>query len=267
MDDPILPEAPAAPAVPAPPATGDRMDRLESAMAQLTDTVRDAAAALRATPPQPGPQRTNDELLSDLATDVRGTIRNEAGQAAREIMAQGLNPAILQVLENGNTALMRDHQNVIDSEFGEGTYDEVFKPQLERDIAQLKQVNPRAIADPQTMDALVNRLYGGPNFHMLSERRQAFEKTAQVRGLSHLLPRGGVPRLRVGNPAEELGPDHEQFLRETEKATGETIDRKQFARLLHTGRDTGPGRHRTDLADYLAVKGADKATKEKYGCS
>jgi hypothetical protein len=267
MDDPILPEAPAAPAVPAPSAEGDRLERLESSMAELTATVRDAAAALRNTPAPQGPQRTPDEFLSDLATDPRGVIRNEATQAAREMMAQSLNPAVLQVLENGNAQLMRDHEATIDSEFGEGTYSEIFKPQLDRDIAQLKQVNPRAIADPQTMDALVNRLYGGQNFHMLSERRQAFEKTAQVRGLSHLLPRGGVPRLRVGNPAEELGPDHEQFLREVEKATGETKDRKQFARLLHTGRETGPGRHRTDLADYLAVTGADKVTKEKYGCS
>ena len=267
MDDPILSEQAPAPAVPSPPQAEDRMSRLESSMAELTATVRDAAAALRATPAAPQAQQSADDFLTDLAANPHGVITNVASQAAAAVMARELNPAVLQVLENGNDQLMRSHEERIDSEFGEGTFKEIFKPQLDNDMRQLKSVNPRAIADPQTVNALVNRLYGGDNFHMLSERRTALEKTAQVRGLSHLLPRGGVPRLRVGNPNEELGPDHELFLREADKATGENTDRKAFAKLLHTGRETGPGRHRTDLSDYLAVTGATKETKEKYGCS
>jgi hypothetical protein len=266
MDDPILTEAPVQPETPAPPPQDNRMDRLEQAMAQLTDTVRDAANRLTQAPASPAP-RTNEEFLNDLAASPQEVIRREAAFAARQVASEHLNPAVLQVLDNGNTTLMHEHEMRIDQEFGEGTYKEVFAPQLEKDISQLRQVNPRAIADRGTIDALVNRLYGGENFPMLVERRQRLEKTAGMRGLSHLIPGGGVPRLRVGNPAEETPPDVEGQLQNWEKTTGERIDRKHFAKLYHTGQDSGPGRHRTGLQDYLDVTGADKATKEKYGCS
>jgi len=267
MDDPILSNEPAPAAAQAPPQADNRMDRLESAMAQLTDTVRDAASALRSSPPQQGPQQTPDEFMNDLAANPQGTIERVATRAAQAMAAQQLNPAVLQVLDTANAQLMNGHRQKVDSELGDGTFDEIFKPQLDKDIAQLRQINPKAVADPATLEALVNRLYGGDNFPVLMDRRRTLEKTAQVRGLSHLLPSGGVPRLRVGNPLEEIPPDAETFLRDVEKSTGENVDRKHFAKLYHTGVDSGPGRHRTSLIDYLKATGADADKLKSYGGS
>ena len=267
MDDPILNDAPPpqAPPQPAAPAPDMRIDRLENAMAELTMTVRDAATRLTQAPQQ-APPRSNEDFLNDLASDPQGVIQRVAADTFRRAAAETLNPAVMQVLDTASTQLLTGHQQRVDYEFGEGTFDEVFRPQLEKDLAQLKQVNPRAMADPATMDALVNRLYGGENFNVLLERRQGLEKSAKARGLSHVIPSGGVPRLRSNMNAEaEIPPDAELFLREVERSTGENIDRKNYAKLYHTGVETGPGRHRTTVVDYLKAIGADPDTLKMYG--
>lgn len=265
MDDQILPEEPAQaqPLPPAPAPADARLDRLEQAMGQLADTVRDAANRLTQAPTAP-PVQKPDEFLNDLAANPQEVIRREAAFAARQV-GQEQNPVLMNVLSASNQHLMNLHRQKVDGELGEGTFDELFLPQLNKDVAQLKSINPQAIADPATLEALVNRLYGGDNFPVLMERRRNLEETARVRGVSHLLPSGGVPRLRAGNPQEEIHPDAELFLREVEKATGENVDRKTYTKLYHTGKATPAGGHRTDLADYLRAVGADADTKRKHG--
>lgn len=268
MNDPILPDPmPAAPPEPPPPPPigPDRMDRLEAAMGELTNTVRDAAIRLTQAPAAPPPQSTAD-FLDRLATDPQGVIEQVAAEQFRKSANETLNPAVLQVLETSSQQQLSGHRSRIDDEFGEGTFDEVFRPQLDKDLGQLRLANPRAMADPGTLEALVNRLYGGDNFPVLLERRKGLEASARARGQSHLLPRGGIPRLRAGqNPNEEVPPDVETFLREVERSTGEQIDRKHYAKVYHTGVETGPGRHRTTVVDYLKAVGADPDTLKMYG--
>lgn len=243
------------------------MDRLEQAMQQLTGVVADAAQALRA--PQAQPQAAPipaEEFLTQLAANPQGVIQREATLAFQRAADASLNPAVLQVLETGSQQLLQRHAERVDGEFGEGTFAEVFQPQLEKDMAQLKVVNPKAMADPSTVAALVDRLYGGANFEGLMERRRGLEATARNRGLSHVLPAGGVPRLRASkNLAEEVPDDVEGFIRNVEKVTGEQVDRKHFAKLYHTGQDSGPGRHRTSVLDYLKATGADADKLKMYG--
>ena len=243
---------------------GNRMDRLEMAMAELTNTVRDAATRLTSAPAQ-APPRSSEDFLNDFATNPQGVMERVAADTFRKAASETLNPAVLQVLDTASRQLLTSHEMRVDSEFGEGTFNEVFRPQLEKDLNQLRVANPRAMADPATMEALVNRLYGGDNFPKLLERRKALESTARARGVSHFLPAGGVPRLRVGNPQEEIPDDAEGFLRDVERATGESIDRKHFAKLYHTGSESGPGRHRTSIVQYLKAVGADPDTLKMYG--
>ncbi len=265
-DAPVNDPAPEAPA-PAPPQRDlgmERMDRLELAMAELTNTVRDAATRLTQAPQQP-PPRTSEEFLNDLATDPQGVIRRVAADTFRQAANETLNPAVMKVLDTASKQILSAHQQKVDMEFGEGTFDEIFRPQLEKDINQLRMAQPQAMADPATMEALVNRLYGGDNFPVLLERRKNLESSYKARGLSHYLPAGGVPRLRVGNPQEEVPDDVETFLRSVERSTGESIDRKHYAKLYHTGTESGPGRHRTTIVQYLKAVGADPDTLKMYG--
>jgi hypothetical protein len=151
----------------------------------------------------------------------------------------------------------------VDSEFGTGAWNEIFKPQLDKDMAQLRQVNPSSLADPATVKALVDRQFGGQNFEKLVARRGQLED-GRMRGATNLVPSGGYPRLR-SEAQNEVPGDVEGFLRDVEKATGENIDRKHYAKLYHTGRESGPGRHRTSLLDYLRATGADPDTLKHYG--
>jgi hypothetical protein len=254
---------PPAPAPPQPPEDGGRLDRVEQAVATLNETVRSAVQQIPQLVQAQRPEQNPDDFLSELAADPKGVIQRVAQESAQAATDQTLTPAIMQVLDTAGQQLMNGYQLKVDSEFGVGTFEEVFKPQLEKDMSQLKQSNPRALADPQVMGALVDRLYGGENFAKLTERRATLEK-AHARGIGNIVPTGGVPRLKAIT-GDELPNDVEAFLRDVEKSTGETVDRKEYAKLYYTGQDSGPGRHRTSVVEYLKAVGADPDTLKMYG--
>lgn len=266
MDDPILPESTAAPA--APPVqtsqTSDvRLDRLEQAMVNLAQTVESAAQRLTSAPAA-APPRTSEEFLNDLTTDPQGVIQRVAADTFRRAAQETLNPAVLRVLDTAKTQILASEQMRVDSEFGPGTFDEVIRPHLETELEQLRGMNPQAVADPNTVRALVDRRFGGENFDKLANRRMAYQRAVE-RG-SYGMPGGGVPRLRGAKLGEdELPPDVEQFLRDTDKMTGTETDRKLFTKLFNTGRDVGPGRHRTTVLEYAKAIGADADTIKSLG--
>ncbi len=266
MNDPLFPPEPEPVqpvATPQPVQEQQRMDRLEQAMNELTRTVADAAQRL--TVPQAAPQQTNDEFLSELASDPRGLITRVASAAAQQVANQQLTPALVRTLDLAASQLLSEQAQKVDSEIGAGTFDEFFRPQIDKDLAELRKTNPEALANKSVMEALVNRLYGGENFPVLSARRRQLEQLAQQRGLSHLVPTGGAPRLRSLSGEPELHPEAELFCRETDKATGEVTDRKAFAKQMATGHESGPGRHRTSLADWAKAAELTPEQRKMYG--
>jgi hypothetical protein len=110
----------------------------------------------------------------------------------------------------------------------------------------------------------VSRLYGGDNFDKLADKRRAME-TAVARGMAHhMIPGGGIPRLRAPN-TDDVPNDVEQFNREVERATGQPVDRKTFNKLYYTGVESGPGRHRTNVVEYLRTIGANPDKLKMHG--
>ena len=271
MDDPILPDPEAIPSTPV-VEEANRLDRLEQgflrmneAMAELSSTVKEAARMVSAPAIQAPQPMGNEQFLNEFASNPQGLIAREAGAAARQIIQENMTPALLQMLESTSTQLVSERAQQVDADLGAGTFDEHFRPQLEKDLAQLRAANPRGLADKQVIGALVDRLYGGDNFPVLMEKRRNYEQLARQKGLSHLVPSGGIPRLRGLNPEAELHPEAELFLREVDRATGEATDRKEFAKSMNTGRESGPGRHRTTLADYLKKENATPEQRKMYG--
>lgn len=267
LDDPILTETPAPPAAPA-PAPDSRLDQMQSQMTELRKLVETVGGQLlQNQQAQSQPRKSSDEVLTEFASDPQGVMKNIAREAVQEGLASSLGPAGAAVFDTVHRQLMAGHQAEIDYRFGEGAYDEHFKPALEQDFAQLRKINPQALADQATMDALVKRQYG-EHFDALRDRRERLEKTAAARGMSHLIPTGGVPRLRIaGDPREELSADHELFIKETDRSTGQRTDPKAWAKLHHTGTQVGPDRHRTSLQDFADVTGMTPEKRAKYGLS
>jgi hypothetical protein len=181
------------------------------------------------------------------------------------VATQQLTPALVRTLDLAATQLVSEQAARVDAEIGAGTFDELFRPQVEKDLAELRRTNPEALANRQVVEALVNRLYGGDNFPVLSQRRRQLEQLAQSRGLSHLVPQGGSPRLRSLSGEPELTPEAELFLREVDKATGEHTDRKAFAKQMATGHESGPGRHRTSIADWAKAAALTEEQRKMYG--
>ena len=277
MDDPIFDSptetpAPAAPPPPPPAAEPDpRIERLEnmvgSLVGKLDELARTPAPVAEAPPPPPKP--TNDQL-TDLAANPRDYIAQIARETATQHTNETLAPLVMQTLTNASQSLLNNHSTQVDAQFGAGTWDEMFRPQLEQDLARLKQANPQAMADSGTVEALVNRLYGGGNFNKLMERRGAHaaeltkqEEAGIAKIVSHL-PQGGVPRLRSTKEGTELPEDVEQFLKTVDAKTGSTTDRKSYGKLYEAGTESGRG-HRTDVLEYLKAVGASPDTVKSYG--
>jgi len=262
MNDQILPDEPtpeAPAAAPAQPAAPDlntqRLDRLEQVMAELNNTVRQTGQQLLSQQTANTPPPKAEDFLNELATDPRGVIQREARAAFQAAAGETLTPAVLQVLDTSSRQLLSEQELKVDTQFGIGTWNELFRPQLEKDLTTLRAQNPSATADRGTLDALVSRLYGGDNFDKLADKRRAMEN-AMARGMAHhMIPGGGIPRLRSPN-TDDVPNDVEQFNRDVERATGQGVDRKVFNKLYYTGVESGPGRHRTDVVEYLKAVGA-----------
>jgi hypothetical protein len=204
VNDPVLTDPPGEDAPPATPPTAEqRMESLEAAMgriataqAELTRVVGQAAQQLTA-PPQvqqalaaPQPEESVEKFLERLATDPRGAIAEVVNRQVGQAVNAQVQPTQRTMVEAVSKQLVQGHKAEIDLRFGLGTWDELFKPQLEKDMQQLMASNPGAAADPATVEILVNRLYGGENFALLREKERTVE-TARSRGVSHMVPGGG----------------------------------------------------------------------------
>ena len=255
------------PVVPPQPAEIDlRFARLERAMTELTNTVADAAQRLTAPAAGPGPARpSTEEFLKELSENPQAVIERVAASQMQAAAQQTLTPAVLRVMEMASQQLVSEQAQKVDAELGTGTFDELFRPQLEKDLKELRNHRPEMLADRGTIEALVNRLFGGENFPVLVEKRRSLEQLARSQGLSHLVPSGGAPRLRRGEGGPELPPDVLQTIASWDKNTGEETDIKRFAKMYNTGKDSGPGRHRTSVIEWLRASGATPEEIKMHG--
>lgn len=274
-EEPATPEPKAPPAPPAPtpdPQADARLNRLEGMVSELVTSLKQAASTPM--PEAPAPPRPANERVNEFVTDPDGYINRIASETAQRLVAEAVNPVVMQTLDVSAQQLLGAHAVDVDTRFGTGTWAEMFQPQLEQDLGRLREVNPRALADKGTIDALVSRLYGGANFDRLVERRgKAAEAAAAAEeaGLAKIVsripggvPGGGIPRVRQGAEGE-LPEGVETFLKETDKETGTTTNRKHFAKLLNAGTENPGGRRVTTVVDYLQAVGASPDTQKHYG--
>lgn len=265
---------------PAPPAENPEVVALRSQVSSLGQQVSQLVGGLQQllNTPAPEPPRppkaapAPSDALNELAADPYKFVKTATQEEIESALSSRVNPAIMQSFETTSQILVANRAAQIDSEFGPGAYDEGFKAGMDSDLAQLRQSNPRAMADPQVINALIDRQFAR-NFARLSERKaelvntRAAEEKAGLEKIVSMIPGGGVPRLRQGaaDDPESLPEGVKQDIAEMERSSGRTVDRKLFTKLFHAGKDSGPGRHATSLNDYLNAVGADAKTKKSYG--
>ncbi len=250
---PGTPATPAPAATPPAPAAGADTAALQAQVAEMAKHIQTLTTnlneAINTPAPEPAPAKPApaskgevDAYLDRLASQPRETISEEAKQAAMAVVKEAVGPTLSRIFDFGGSLVMEREQARVDEEFGTGTFQELYAPALQRDLANLKRVNPEATANQETVRALVDRITG-QQFSSLATRKEAAVKARnearqkQAEELVSHIPQGGVRlRGRVGTGGGlELPAEFDQFSREIAAATGEPIDRETFAKLYHAG--------------------------------
>lgn len=215
---------------------------IQTLTSNLNEAISMPAPAQEPARPAPASKGEVDAYLDRLAAQPRETISEEAKQAAMAVVKEAVGPTLSRIFDFGGSLVMEREQARVDDEFGSGTFQELYAPALQRDLANLKRVNPEATANHETVRALVDRITG-QQFSSLATRKEAAVKARsearqkQAEELASHIPQGGVRlRGRVGaGGGLELPAEFDQFSREISAATGEPIDRDTFAKLYHAG--------------------------------
>ena len=254
MDQPLFPEetAPATPTTTpvepstAPPVPGpnpevaalqEQVNGLTRNLESLTGTLREALTPRTPEPTEPERVDPND-YLSALANSPQETIRKEAAEVARKQLEESYGTFGNQMVETQHRMLMNDQQRQIDEEFGKGTFAEVYKPKIEKDLETIRKRNPMALANAESMQILVDRVTG-QNRTTLNERetqaqtKKQEEWVATRTEIANSLPPAGPRR---GSP-DGTTPDDDTklFLAEIEAKTGEHMDPAAFLKLMGAG--------------------------------
>lgn len=228
------------------------------AQRELTETLRGLATQRPAPPEEPEP-RNDDDPITAFTRDPNSFIDQRAERAAQRAAQAGA-ANDLASLNTLHELLVDAERAKFDTEFGEGAFDELVKPDLTKNFTELRNAAesqgqlPTGLSSRPTIQALIDRIKGN-KFSSLTTRAAEAAKAreeAQVKQRDDLiagLPRPGLTRT----PGARQTPSEEAkaFAAEIRNATGEDIDVQEIEALRGTG---------GTLSDFLkATKAAEKS--------
>ena len=230
-------------------AVAGMADQLGQAFTKVSEeptTVEPPRPVVDPTVPQ-----TTDDFLNDLASRGATVVDERVTEGVKEIAAREFAPVMTTMIETAHEGLVAAKQAEVDSTWGPGTWAEIIKPELDKELTQLRGMNFQALADKNAIKALVDR-HIGINYASLKERDGKFtEEQAEVAkktrdDLISSLPTGGAPRISLREG--EVDADTQLFFKELYEATGQKTDVKKFEGM----RDV------SSLDDYLKLTAGAK---------
>ncbi len=234
--DPATPDPKPDPAV---AALQEQVSGIASSVDTLTQGLQQALNAPAPEPPPAKVEPTNtDDYLTQLANNPQDTIRREAIAAAQVVAQQTYGGTANQLVETQHVGLMNQYQTQIDGIFGKDTWTEVFVPKMQSDLQGLRQANLAAIAHPDTIKILVDRIVGQER-EALNERETKFktgqqeEWVATRTEIAASLPASGMTRRVSADGTPD--PETKLFLSEVAEKTGQKIDPARFLRIMNAG--------------------------------
>ncbi len=134
---------------------------------QLEDQAKMLAESQKPAPlPSPTATTTDpsamsaDEALAAFAKDPAGyTTAVANGQISKAINEQ-LAPLLNPIIATTHQGIVASHQQAFDIKYGVGKFDELIKPTLQQDLESLAANNTNAMADGNTVKALIERIEG-----------------------------------------------------------------------------------------------------------
>jgi hypothetical protein len=189
---------------------------------------------LTETPGTPAAQ--DGDFAQEFYNDPQGAVAAEFSRQAT--------PLISQQADTLSTMLIEGERAKIDSQYGEGAWEEVFQPELGPVIDSVKKTDPMRLMNREAISNAVATVVG-KNVDKLMERRQANESTLQdsqgdlvnrvtEQVLSQTNLTGGIRRAPNGGEAK-LSEDHKEYLEAFFRETGEKPDEQRLATMMNTG--------------------------------
>ena len=209
---------------------------------QLTETLRslqDVVGRLGLT----GREEQEAEDALDPATflaDPAGSV----AKIARQVMDSGLKEQVAPILSMGVEAIhnqaMEGMRNEIDSQWGSGTFEKEFLPELQPLIDRARRDAPSQLGDTGALRRTVDAVKGMKFERLVQLKKEHEEKQAAQREEERLdmqkfvtsnLP-AGLVRTEKGGGLNEEG---KAFLERIYRATGEQVNEKSFLASLNSG--------------------------------
>ena len=233
-------------------ALKEQVSGTAAAVQSLTETLQAAINAPQQTAPvaeSEAEPTSVDDTLRELTTDPEALIKRISEETVNKARVDTFEPAIQQVYDAQHMQIMAEQKIEVDAEYGTGTWDEKFAPQLTPVYAQLRSVDPAKLADPNYVKANVAvvgyNLRGELATAKAATGKAAEEaKVAERTEIINALPSGSI--RRVAGAKGEVTQEMTEFLARTEKGGGGKVGGEEFEKLHNTG---------NSLAEYLEATG------------
>jgi uncharacterized protein YheU (UPF0270 family) len=214
----------------------------ESLQREVTGLRQQAQQAQQTAGPNPDPYAggSNDDLLSSFMANPDEVLTAKVTAVMEPMFKQfasQMAPIVQQVNTGMSTTLTEQHRRQVDSEFGAGTFDEKFKPLLDRRIkAETDIGQPLRASDGPWMESEIAAIKGHL-FTDLIDRRAAHQKAvAEGREQEHntladtvtkrvtALGPGGIGSQFFSAEGTEPTPEEQKFLDARDAVTGGTAN-------------------------------------------
>ena len=192
---------------------------------------------------QPAPvavDSSDDDLPTRLLTDPKKVLMEEFQANAKETLA----PALGVLFEDRKNEVLQNFHRQIDETFGEGTWEEEFKPEVDKALTNMP---PEMAGSRGHLNVMVNAIKGD-RFNKLVERgaklEEAAEKaeTARQNEPPSLL---GVGHARPEEPS--ISQDLSDWIKDTNRVTGGKMTVEEWQK------DAAMGDTEEDWADQMKV--------------
>jgi hypothetical protein len=205
---------------------GVTMDQVQQAMKvyfdglneQLTQFGQQVVAAIQQVQAPQTPEPTNTDVATDLLEDPGSVIDQRVDGRIRERLGPYLQTQIGDKLED----LLIRHRVSVDERYGDGTFEKIYRPELDR---QLDTLPPETKSSAAHIQSLIEGITGRKTEELRPLANELEKKRAEALDPPPMLP-GGLPiRTQLGHVDQADRAFGEVY----EKATGRTLDLKKLA--------------------------------------
>ncbi|TFH58431.1 MAG: hypothetical protein E4G90_10725 [Gemmatimonadales bacterium] len=178
--------------------------------------------------------------VSEFLSNPEATIRALAERITDERVQQQVAPLLSQLVNQSHTSIVNEQKTEVDRQFGGGTWDNEFAPELNPMFDRVRKDSPSQLGNRDAIIKAVQAVKGVKFDTLVTARTNTFnataeaEKAEQTRALEFVRSNlsGGIGRTQS---ASALSEETKDFIEKQFRATGNRIDEKELGAALTSG--------------------------------